>query len=442
MLQDDRGKLDQFTYGQLDVRTSIALSYSDLDPQVQRLLKRLGDMELPEVSVFAAAALMNTVPEQVEVLLERLFDAQLIDFAEYDPGGQPRYRLHDLVRLFASERALIEDPPADLAAARGRVFGAWLRAGEAIHQHIFGGVYKNIDGDTLRHEIDDRLAQMLASQPLRWFETERKNLVATVQRAATDGRAAAWELASLVSPLFQIRRHLDDRWAVLTCAMTSARQAGDIRGQAAMQYGMGVLRADRTEYDGAWRQLQHAVRIFGQIGDRHGQACANAFTAMIERMRGETDTAERRYHRTLPVLRDTGDRGGEAYVERSLGQICADRSAVAAATEHYERAMEIYRAIGGRQGQAQTLFWHAMLHLQQGCYDDALAGFEQALDISRRLLDRGGEAQCLRGIGLYYRHTGQPDKADATLSEALRLVHQPHPTYMEVQIRETIANAP
>jgi DNA-binding SARP family transcriptional activator len=441
MLQDDRGKLDQFVYGQLDVRTSIALSYADLAPQVQRLLKRLGNMELPEVSVFAAAALMDTVPEQVEVLLERLFDAQLIDFAEYDPTGLPRYRLHDLVRLFATERALIEDPPADLAAARGRVFGAWLRAGEAIHQHIYGGVYKNIDGDTPRYEIDSGLAAVLASEPLRWFETERKNLVATVLRAAKEGRAAAaWELASLVTPLFQIRRHLDDWWAVLACAMTAARQAGDLRGQAAMQYRMGSVRADSTEFDTAWRDYQDAARIFGQLDDRHGQACANAFTAMIERLRGENDTAEQRYHRTLPILRDSGDRGAQAWVERCLGQICAGRGAVAAASEHYERAMQIYRATGGRQGQAQTLFWHAMLHVQQSRYDEALAGFEEALNISRRLLDPGGEAQCLRGLGLYYQHTGEPDKADATLTEALRLVHQPHPTWMEVQVQETIAS--
>jgi hypothetical protein len=41
-----------------------------------------------------------------------------------DEDGQVRYRLHNLVRIFARDRALAEDEPADLAAAVQPVFAA------------------------------------------------------------------------------------------------------------------------------------------------------------------------------------------------------------------------------------------------------------------------------------------------------------------------------
>jgi hypothetical protein len=51
-------------------------------------------------------------------LLEQLWSAGI-------PGG-PRYRMHDLVRLYARERADAEEPAVERAAALDRLAGSYL----------------------------------------------------------------------------------------------------------------------------------------------------------------------------------------------------------------------------------------------------------------------------------------------------------------------------
>jgi hypothetical protein len=51
-------------------------------------------LDLPQVSPWVAAALLNTCVPQAEDVLEQLFDAQLIDIAEHVSAGYTRYRPH------------------------------------------------------------------------------------------------------------------------------------------------------------------------------------------------------------------------------------------------------------------------------------------------------------------------------------------------------------
>ena len=150
-LADEHRRLDEFSQGHLDVRASISLSYAGLIRPAQTLLRRIGDLDLAEISVWVAAAVMDLSPTATEELLEALFDAQLLDATGPDAAGQQRYRLHDLVRLFARERAQAEDPATDATAWRGRAFGAWLTLGAEMHRAIFGGDFQRIRGTTPEH---------------------------------------------------------------------------------------------------------------------------------------------------------------------------------------------------------------------------------------------------------------------------------------------------
>lgn len=440
LLNDEQDKLNQLTHGQLDVRTSIALSYAGLDPDVRLLLRRLGDMALPAVSIFLTCALMDVRPAVAESLLEQLVDARLLDFLRMDLTGRPAYRIHDLIRLFAAERAIEEDSEAERVSARVRLYGAWLSAAETIYRHIHGGVFQNISGSTPRRPIDEDLSWMLRTEPLRWFDQEHANLVVTIKRAASDRGTAGWELAGLTSPLFQMRRTLDSWCTVLTCALLAARADGDRRGMAAMLYRMGILAADRHDYEAAKCHLQKAADLFAAESDRHGRGTALTFAAMIDRFRGDHLTAEKGYCEALDLLHGTGDRGGEAFVIRSIGQVRLNLGDLPAADERFEAALRVYERIGSRMGTAQTLFWQAMLRIEQGRVAEAQEGFDIALGLARDLGDRPGEAQILRGLGLCLHKLGQSDKARATLNEALDLVRQPQPTFLEAQILDAIAS--
>jgi transcriptional regulator with XRE-family HTH domain len=98
-LEDERSRLDALRVGDLDVRTSLDLSYRDLDQEAARVFRYLNLLPGPVFSAEQAAAVVDLGTAKTEDALERLHEAQLIEAS--DNGG---YRLHDLCRVFSRER--------------------------------------------------------------------------------------------------------------------------------------------------------------------------------------------------------------------------------------------------------------------------------------------------------------------------------------------------
>jgi DNA-binding SARP family transcriptional activator len=440
MLADERRRLDHLMLGHLDVRASITLSYTHLDLEVQQLLCRLGDLRMPEIAVWLAAALMDIDLDKAEELLEALFDAQLLDVSGQDLIGYPRYQMHDLVQLFAAERAAAEHSAADLQAARRRAFGAWLFVAESAHRAIYGGDYHHIRGPAARWEFDRQLVQRLVKNSQRWFEVDRPGIVATVRRAEADAdHVVCWELVNLTSILFETGRYFEEWQSVLETAHAVARHAGDRRGEAAMQFWIGCSLGDRTEYGQATAYFSSAADLFEQAGDRHGYATATAYRGMMGRFQARYDEALLLYQRALPILREVGDRSGEAWTLRNIGQVYMQQCEYELANAHLEQALTICREIESKQAAAQTLFWVGMLRVRQERYQEAEAEFYQAQGICRAIEDRAGEAQCLRGLGVCAQRRGDCNEAMANFHAALQIVRQPEPTFMEKQIRQSIS---
>ncbi|MFD8316823.1 AfsR/SARP family transcriptional regulator [Kitasatospora purpeofusca] len=113
---------DRLTALQIDsdaasaVRVAFDLSYRALQPTAQRLFRLLGLAPGNCISTAAAAALSGSAPAATRPVLEHLAAAHLLS-----PAGPDRYRLHDLLRCYAAERATAETRPADRAAARERL---------------------------------------------------------------------------------------------------------------------------------------------------------------------------------------------------------------------------------------------------------------------------------------------------------------------------------
>ncbi len=82
------------------VRSAFALSYDRLPDDARRALRLFGLVACPDLTAEAAAAALGVAPTTGEALLRRLVSASLVDVDH----GQ-RYSCHDLVRLYAQERA-------------------------------------------------------------------------------------------------------------------------------------------------------------------------------------------------------------------------------------------------------------------------------------------------------------------------------------------------
>lgn len=439
LLIDERSRLDRLTHGSLSVRASIALSYRNLPKAAQRLLRRLGDMDLPEVSLLISAALLDSSLQEAEDALEQLHDAQLIDVSTATTSGRARYRLHQLVRLFAAERAGSDESRVALAAARQRVYSGFLTVLHSLHLQVFGG--QQFQGEQARWTLDDAAVSTLAPDPLEWLDAERQSIRTAANRAAADGHSSlCWELVCALSMLFQLRGYYDDLPPLLDAALTAAQVAADRRGQAAVLHRRGGVYSDLQENQRAHESFQRAAGLFADVGDRHGEALAMTYLATIDRWSGQLDQALGHYQRALQPLRDRGDRGGEAFVLRSIGQVYLDRGEYAAAERHFDRALAAARASGASRSVAQVRLWQGMMRLRQHDFEAARTILTEVLDMARGVQDRYGQAHILRGLALCYQGQGDRHRAEAVLSEALALVRQPRPTFIEAMIESALAD--
>jgi DNA-binding SARP family transcriptional activator len=121
-LAEERHRLDELEFAGLSVRSCFEAGYGELcrggtpiDQLAAQLFRLLGLLRTVEFGLPLAAALLDLDDRTTERALQRIVDAGLLDHP--DAG---RYRLHDLLRLFAAERAVREDPEVALEEAAAR----------------------------------------------------------------------------------------------------------------------------------------------------------------------------------------------------------------------------------------------------------------------------------------------------------------------------------
>ncbi|KAA2261397.1 SARP family transcriptional regulator [Solihabitans fulvus] len=156
-LADPRRRLDLLASGEQSVRESLLASVRlierDHDTQARVAVHLLGALDLPVVDVHTVAALLGLSEHTAQPIAERLVDVGLIETISID-----RYRVPDLVRLFARER---HDAEVDAAAAVRRV----------IDHHV--------------NLVHRQLAEPVAAS-LGWYRQELGTLRALVDRDDTD----------------------------------------------------------------------------------------------------------------------------------------------------------------------------------------------------------------------------------------------------------------
>ena len=102
-LADGHRRLELLRLRDLDVRASFAASYRCLPAAEARTFRVLGLLHGPDATVEMVASRTGAATAAAEAALEGLLDAQLLEQSE--PG---RYRIHELLWLFARELAAAE----------------------------------------------------------------------------------------------------------------------------------------------------------------------------------------------------------------------------------------------------------------------------------------------------------------------------------------------
>ncbi|MGA5702792.1 BTAD domain-containing putative transcriptional regulator [Peterkaempfera bronchialis] len=417
-LADERRRLDELRVDDIAVRASFQVGYTSLpapscgaDPS--RAFRLLGLVQVPDLGLYAAAALLGLPPDDAEQTLELLVDACLLDSPS--PG---RYRLHDLLRVYAAERAAEEEDAEERREAVRRM-ARWclgtLTAADEILLPRFGrpGMPPaDPDHPPLRFDSFD--------QALRWCESELATLLGAARAAAAHGlHELAWLLAALAWRRYMANGRYEEWHAVNEIGMSSALHLGDPVAQTHLLNSRGALAWRTGRYDEAEQSLTAKLDIHRRLGDVTGEMVALGNLAVISEHRGRYTQSREQSRHALRLARSAGDRTTEGNALNNIG-ICEDRlgNHREALTQHHA-SLAIWRELGHGAGEAMARANVGAVHLHLREYAEALVHLREALPIARAAASRVNEAEILSDLGRTMIGLDRPEEARLHLTEAL-----------------------
>ncbi len=398
------------------VRTMFDLSYAALDPTARRLFRRLGLLPGVDLTVADAAAVLGDVPPgTAQQLLDRLVNAHLLD--EHDDG---RYGCHDLLRLYATERAAAEEPAEQRDAAIARLYAGYVDRARAAADLLYPHMLRLPGGPAERGAgYPDE------SAALRWLEAERHNLVLAVRYAAQHGpRSAGWILADALRGYFHLRRYTGDWFVVADAALAAARQDGDLAGQAAARHSLGTAYRSIGEHRTALRHYAQALRLARRCGWQESAATTLGNLGVVYHKLGRLSAAARHLDTALAVDRQLGRRAGEANNLGLLAAVYQEMGRLPDALGHFTTALALNTAVGSRHGEALVLTGLGEVCRDLGRLDEARCHLTGALERYTQVGDRDGTAMAHCALSTLECGDARPDRAREHAVTALALARR------------------
>jgi tetratricopeptide (TPR) repeat protein len=436
-LTDEHTRLAELRIRDLEVRASFDLSYRELDEDKRRTFRLLGLLKGPDFTAWAAGALIGREPSEAEELLEGLVEAQVLEIArQAEFHGEPRYRFHDLMRVFARDCLWNEEQVAAQETALRHALDAHLDLARRADELLQPGSAARADPLAPN---GSRVAARLAADPAAWLESERVNLIVAVEQAFENGLfPLAWKLAGSLAYFFKLRSHWRDWQHTQEIALKAARQAGDEGAAANALHSLGEVGNQRGRFKESVVRFEQALDLFGALQDRRGEAwtLVGLGDAYLEQSR--LTYAEAEFEQALRLFQGLGDQRGEGWALAGLGivrraqgrfgnaRVCLeqalamlrargllyrDQGQLEEAVVWFERARPIFQQFGDHQGQTYVLLNIGYLYRQQNRLEEALPYLEESLVGFRQLGDRTGEAWTLFSLGIICHARGRLDEA-------------------------------
>lgn len=336
-LARERQRLAQLHLTNLDVRAALALSYQKLDALAARLFRFLGLLTGLKFAPAVAVALLESEPATAEASVKCLVDMQLLE-----PTSEGRYRLHDLVRLFAKEQLAQEELAEARQAARIRTSRWYLETAETMNLALNPETRRQI-AQVMVKSVDQSLEateQNLYLAALNWFKIEQMNLLASVEWAY---QAQAWEI------VVRLARNLVNF------------------------FNTYAYRAD-------WERTHLlAMEATQKLGNRLGEAQILINLGNVYSLQNDWEKARESYNRSLDIFNDLGDRSGVAKTLGNLANVHSQQVDWGRASDYYKQSVVIFGELTDRYGEAQTLANMGILHIQQSHEEKAVALWQEAL---------------------------------------------------------------
>lgn len=402
-LADEQHRLDELEVGEVQVRACLAVSFQRLPVEAQRALRLIALLPGPQLPGSLLAAVLGVPDDVVDRAVARLLDEHLLEVV-----GPHRYRLHDLVRLFAAERAEAEEPGEQRVAAVHRAYQTLLALAGAANERMPARRYP------CPVPAADPQPTAIPADPTGWLDAERGTLLAFVTEARRLGvPELAWPLAATLVNICELRANPDDWQRALDQADGALGDAPDPAGSAALALARSILLRGAGHHEQAAPYASRAGRYY-----RRAKAWPAAVSAAVElainaRIRGRYRLARAALGWALArsAEHDTGAQEGYAYL--ALGNVCLseDPPDLAAAQRALSRAQQVFSRLDERSGLANAIIAAGRAHAMAGAHAAAVRSYLAAAPVYADLDDPAGRAFADAMLADAYLRDGDPRRA-------------------------------
>ncbi|WP_433260442.1 AfsR/SARP family transcriptional regulator [Actinosynnema sp. CS-041913] len=432
-LRLDCDRLNALNAGELstNLRAVFAGSYYALGTAAA-LFELLGSAPGPDISLPAAASLAGLPPPATLDLLNRLERAHLVQ--QHRPG---RYRMHDLIRLHATEQSH-RHPPATLDAAHRRLIDFYVHTA-AAGDHLLEPYRPRVE----LGQPEPGCVPLPPAGPTaatEWFTAEHPCLLAAQEWANDRGwDTAVWRLAWTLHTFHRRQGHLHLQITTWQVGLGAARRLGEhtIEAQAHRWLGDAFTRAQR--HSEAHDHLQRALTLAEQSNDVQGQAHTHHALAWAWELRGDDHHALLHATHALRLYQLLADPVGEARALNQAGWHHARLGDYASARSLCEQALVLNRRQRDLDGEAATGDSLGYIAHQTGRHTDALRLYRHTLTLFRRVGNTYQEADTLDRLGQTHLALGRHAEARHAWSQALELYHAQRRTDDIGRVRQHLA---
>ncbi|MFV0129370.1 BTAD domain-containing putative transcriptional regulator [Streptomyces sp. HMX112] len=412
-LADERRRLDELQAGDLAVKATFELGYGQLEPAQARAFRLLGLADGPDISLAAAAAVLDLPTHEAEDLLESLVDTSLLESAA--PG---RYRFHDLVRLYAracAERD--EQPPAERESAMSRLLDFYLATAARVYAI-------ERPGDRTVHHLEPTgyPGKVFTDdeEALDWLHAEAGCILACVQQSLGPGtlrRAVDLLLSSkdLAESGSSSRRYK----AATLAARDAAARAADTHAEARARVTLAQVHSTAGLFDQAAVEAERAADLGERTNDPWTLSNAPNELGIIANCTNRYADGETYLLRAVTAFREDGNRPGEASALCNLSRVVASMGRTADAVDLARQGVAVYDELGLTLRLANARYALGIVLTQAGRFVDALGELSQALSIFQENRQRLWEGTTHFRIAQVHLASRRPANAAQHAEQAL-----------------------
>ncbi|MFE3457009.1 ATP-binding protein [Nocardiopsis aegyptia] len=442
------------------VRTVFAWSYRALPRESARLFRLLGLHPTPDFDTRAAAALAAIPVRAARRRLDALTGAHLLEQI-----GPDHYQFHDLLRSYAVDQVQHEETEQDRLRCLERLLDWYLysthAAVRAMDSHLRPLSLPPREDLPVPVFSDN-------AEAVRWYEVQRRSLVAAAETAASAGlHETAWRLPAVLGHIHAFHAPVTEWIASARIGVDSARRVGSARGEADLLDSLGMAHVQAGSTAEALACHSAALELHERGADPFGQAVSLNGIGLVHLRGGRPDQALPSFERCLAIARERGERRWEGIALANLADAVLDTDRPADALDLAEQAFAVHRETGNRmsafsclvtlsdalqalnrRNEAVPHLWRALeiaqeldnpireayalvelggVQVEGGQAGQALESFHEAAALYRRTGDQVREATAVEGTGRAYQALGRHQDAAAFLRRAVSVYrHHDH----------------